>query len=356
MVRAGRVLVLIAAMVGLARSAIAENPPSDWTEHPVSYFAMEGSPGDDVDTTAVAIEEDCCPSCNSCQCRCWDHCCRPLWTVNAGAIFLTRSTPHRSPILEDSTTDTTLLNSNDFNFNWATGADVQVTRRVDRTCALDGLDVRYFGVQSWQANTSLDTAGPWQFPNSDSSLPAAEFDSVYRSQLYSVEANAHHNIDCTGLTWLAGARWLQLNDQLNIVATDSVATDYRTTTQNKLYGAQIGMIVRAVPDDSPITLRWTSKAGVYGSATRNYWSADSTFLSADGQGQLAFVGDVNVTAAVALSDHVSLQGGYQLLWIEGVAVAGDQFAVMQESTTQDGINSAGGAFFQGATASINVRW
>ncbi len=356
MVRVVHVLTLMVAAAALAHRADALPPPSDWSEYPVSYFTMEGSPGDDVDTLAMAIEEECCPSCYASQCRCWDHCCRPLWSVNAGAVFLLRATPHRSPIVEDSASGTTLLNSNFFNFNVAAGADVQVVRRIDRTCALDALEVRYFGVQSWQASTVFDTGAAWQFPNSAGDSPAAEFDSVYRSQLYSVEANAHHNIPSSGLTWLAGARWLQLNDQLNNVATNGGVTDYRTTTQNNLYGAQIGLIVRALTDDAPFSLSWTSKAGVYGSATRNYWSADSAFLSGDSQGQLAFVGDVNVNAAVALSDHISLQGGYQLLWIEGVAIAGDQFAVMQESTTQNGINSAGGAFFHGATAGINVRW
>ncbi len=68
------------------------------------------------------------------------------------------------------------------------------------------------------------------------------------------------------------------------------------------------------------------------------------------------MGDVNVLGVWRLTDHISLQGGYQLLWVEDIAVAGDQFAVMQQDTTHTGIKTTGGAFFNGALASVNIHW
>jgi hypothetical protein len=354
--------MIVAAASLLVATANGEDPPSDWTEYPVTYFQL--SPPQPEQAYAALVEEatcdascdTCCEGCGRCDCCCWNHCCRPLWSVRAGAIFLTRSSPNSSPIVRDGTDTVTLLNSRSFGFDWVSGPDIELTRRVDRTYALDGINVRYFGVASLAADNSIDTVGTWRFPNSAGTESAAVIDSLYRSQLYSFELNAAHNIDCTGLTWLAGFRWVQLNDQLHNAATASGTVNYNTTTQNNLYGAQIGLIVNSPPDAGPFSLRWTSKAGVYGNAARNYWTADSVFLSGDSQGQLAFVGDVNVIGTLEISEHVSLQGGYQLLWVEDVAVAGDQFAVMQQDTTQTGIKTTGGAFFHGALASVNIHW
>jgi hypothetical protein len=64
---------------------------------------------------------------------------------------------------------------------------------------------------------------------------------------------------------------------------------------------------------------------------------------------------MNVTAGCRINRHVSLYGGYQLLWLQEVAVAGDQFAVM-DPTTQTGLSTIGGVFFNGATAGVSVMW
>ena len=69
----------------------------------------------------------------------------------------------------------------------------------------------------------------------------------------------------------------------------------------------------------------------------------------------AFAGDVNLTAAYQLTKHVALHGGYQMLWIQGVAVAGDQ-PVAIDFTDHSGMASNGGVFYHGAMASINVTW
>lgn len=348
--------MLLGLLVLRSGMAAAEDPSTLWNESAPTYFSSPERESVEAlwDDAPVACDE-CCPCCNCTPCCCWDYCCRPLWSINAGAIFLTRSAPHHSPIIRDGGNATTLLNASALDFDWATGPDVQVTRRVDGTCAIDALSVRYFGVQSLVATASVDTGGPWQFPNSTAPLPSGVLDSVYRSQLYSTELNAHHHIACSGLTLLAGFRWVQLNDQLSIV-NSSTAVQYDATTQNNLYGAQFGLIVDTLADGGPFSIRWTSKAGVYGNAARNYWTADAARLSSDSQGQLAFVGDVNVLGVWRLSDHISLEGGYQLLWVEQVALASDQFAVMQQATTQTGINTGGGAFFHGALASVNVHW
>jgi hypothetical protein len=284
----------------------------------------------------------------------WNFDPRPLWEVYAGAVVLTRAAPHRSRVIEDAATGNTLLNANSYDFNWSAGADIFALRRVDGD-HIDAYDVRYFGLQSLAAPSSVTTAGAWRLPNDADTSAAATIDTVFRSQLYSAEFNGRH-YSTPALAFLAGMRWLQLNDQIIGNADAGTITEFRESTQNNLYGAQVGFVWSRPPEANPFSLVWTSKVGIFGNAARNHLNANCGCLSNDSQGQLAFVGDVNLVGKYALGDHISLQGGYQLLWIGGVAVASDQFVVMQPSTTHDGINSRGGVFFHGAMASLNVNW
>jgi hypothetical protein len=349
-------LIVSATAITLVTGTVsAQQAASRWSNQPASYLAASEDMHDDAAQASILDEccgGDCCPG------GCWDECCEPLWTVNAGTVILTRSAPQSSPILFNSFPRTTLLDANAFRFNWAAGADIGIIRRVENSDAIDALDFRYFGVQSWQADASVVASSFWRFPNSVGSILPARIDSSYESQLYSFELNARRNSSYSWLTWLAGFRWLQLNDQLNLRETSasSQVFNYLTTTRNNLYGAQLGAITRILDDGGPLTISCASKAGIYGNAAANHWNVGSVFLSADQRNQVAFVGDINALALYKISDHISLQGGYQLLWIQGVAVAGDQLAVMHQSTTKDGINSAGGAFFHGATAGLSFTW
>ena len=168
--------------------------------------------------------------------------------------------------------------------------------------------------------------------------------------------NARRNSSYSWLTWLVGFRWLQLNDQLNNAASFSQVFNYHTTTRNNLYGAQVGAITRILDNGGPFTISCASKAGIYGNAAANHWNVNSVFLSADQRSQVAFVGDINALGVYKISDHIALQGGYQLLWVQGVAVAGDQFTVMRQNNTRTGIDSTGGAFFHGATTGLSFTW
>lgn len=349
-----RVIQLAASVIAitlLPTPVFAQQAANDWFNQPASYANVsEQVPDEEVHASTV---DDCCGGGQS-----WEECCEPLWTVSAGAVILTRGAPQSSPIARNFQNTSTLLDANEFKFNWAAGADISAVRRVVNVDAVDAIDVRYFGVQSWQASSSMDTNGFWRFPNGVGLFHPSHLDSVWRSQFYSAELNVRRNSSYSWLTSVAGFRWLQLNDQLNIMQrlADSSRHDFDTTTRNNLYGVQVGAITRILDGGGPLAISCASKAGIYGNAAANHWNVNSTLLSADQQDQFAFVGDVNALANYRISDHIAFQGGYQLLWIEGVAVAGDQFAAMHQQTTHDGINSTGGAFFHGATAGLTLTW
>ncbi len=246
MMRLVRIWVTAPVLVLLVATAAAIEPASDLKQFQDTYFQL--SPPEPEQVSAAFVDDSCCENncanccegCGCCDCCCWDHCCRPLWSVRAGAIFLTRSSPNSSPIVRDGTDSVTLLNSRSYGFDWVAGPDIELTRRVDSTYALDGINARYFGVANLAADKSVNTVGTWRFPNSTGTEPAAVINSLYRSQLYSFELNATHNIDCTGLTFLAGFRWVQVNDQLHNAAIGTTTVNYNATTQNNMYGRRSG--------------------------------------------------------------------------------------------------------------------
>jgi hypothetical protein len=317
--------------------------------------------------TCEANEASCSGGCDLCGTEsCRDDYCRPLWSVSAGEIILHRSTPQPSTIVETyhTTPTSTLLDASDFTFGWSTGTDIGVTRRVDKIDAIDAIDFRYFGVQDWQADTSIVTGGFWRFPNTNSGhYLDSQLDTSYQSQLHSAELNVLRDSSWNRVTWIAGARWIGLDERMDMTVRylpSGSPAHFYFPTHNSLFGGQIGAAIKLWENGGPLYINCTSKAGLYGNAAANRFEiVDSTgryrLLSSDQQNQLAFVGDIGLTAVYQLADHIALQGGYQLLWIQGVAIAGDQ-AVVADSVAHGGIASNGGVFYHGATANVTFTW
>ncbi len=308
---------------------------------------------------------------NESGCSGWDGpinaCYQPLWTVNAGTVILHRETPNPSPIIRNVITHAAILDANDFKFDWAAGPDIGVTRRIVNFDAIDAVDFRYFGVQNFEAATSLDTGTFWRFAYpGHGALQRSQIDTEYESQFHSAELNVLRDSSCDWLTWLAGFRWVGLDEEMNFTARFGTPGNfgnpfyYTYATRNDLYGGQIGAVVTLWDRCGPFRANCLTRAGLYGNTASNqYDEVDSlgqyVLLSTDQSTTTAFVGDVNLTAAYQLTEHIALQGGYQLLWIQGVAVAGDQ-PVTIDLANHNGMANNGGVFYHGAMASIIVTW
>jgi hypothetical protein len=144
------------------------------------------------------------------------------------------------------------------------------------------------------------------------------------------------------------------------VLPDGPPSHFYFPTSNSLFGGQIGAAIRLWENGGPLHINCTPKAGLYDNAAANRCEiVDSTgryrLLSSDQRNQVAFMGDIGLTAVYQLTHHIALQGGYQLLWIQGAAMAGDQ-PMAADSTTHNGISSNGGVFYHGAMANVAFTW
>ena len=184
----------------------------------------------------------------------------------------------------------------------------------------------------------------------------------YRSELHSIEVNGKRSLN-EHFTFISGFRYLDLNEQslsfrqdvgpnLNLAA-------YSIGAQNRLSGAQIGLDTKLLRC-ARFELGSLVKAGAYSNDAANSalitQNIGSSYASSAAANHAAFVGELGLTGTYQVSDCVLFRAGYQLMWIDGVALASDQVAVSDPLHGAATVNPHGTVFYHGASAGLEMRW
>jgi hypothetical protein len=163
---------------------------------------------------------------------------------------------------------------------------------------------------------------------------------------------------------LAGVRYLNLDDRIlvsQLTTTGGIDATQRLDGFNDLLGFQIGGDAVLV-QRGRFSLDTTLKAGIYGDNARNFFAYDSTALAmhktnGDSARNAAFCGEIGITATYGLTKRLSFRGGYQLLWLDGVALASQQPILnpppLLGAATSVGTN--GDVFYNGAFIGLEYR-
>lgn len=316
----------------------------------------EGKQPDDGQVEYSQGAASCSESVNIDWQECCSECC-PLWSVKAGTVILTRELPRATPLLQNTVNSATLLNANAFDFNWAAGLDMTLTREFGNG---DGIDVRYFGVDGFSAQQTITTSPIWNFPTNPPlfGLGVANVDAIYASRLYSTEVNWRREAN-EWLTVLAGFRWIEFHERLAFNAdfggNQALISE---NTANHLYGGQIGLDGR-IWHYNRLTVDAYTKAGIYFNSADQDFSVTQAIGPAFGAGQrmdtAAFAGELGANGNYWITDRLALRAGYQMLWLQSVAVASDQIANV-DVLNATGISVGGSVFYHGATAGIEYLW
>jgi hypothetical protein len=319
-------------------------------------LAPTGSASYDIEagTAAPGSNRDGCdPLPGALDCDCW----QPKWTVDLGAVFLHHGSPDPLQIIHPIGSSATLSDASDFHFDtFAAGPDITLARTFQCGCSFE---VRYFGALEWTANQNYGAAGNFQL-GSISNFGATGLTAQYLSQLENIEANWLCPIG-DRFTFLAGFRNIRLHDELSYnVVFPAFGVKYDWDEENMLYGGQLGGLLNLWRLDGPFSLNCGFEAGVYNNSASNSFNLLPTTGGSFPGGalgrQTAFVGEIDVTAVYQLTRHIALQGGYRMLWADGLALATDQAAVATANGTQNGLTTTGNVFYNGATADIEFRW
>ena len=305
----------------------------------------------------------------------------PLWTDYAlsDALFWGRDNQAAGiPLVVNGSSGAPLISAGDPQFPVAAGVRAFYGQRNPCQC---GWEIGYFGVYGMSA-TSVATMTPppfLQMPQPIGADLTADGESAtvkYNSTINSAEANvfstSHGWRDFSEswltLDWLAGFRYVGVEEQATITAdccvVDGTKTvvPYTVRTRNNMFGGQIGSRARWTWD------RWAfegwAKAGLLGNAEKQIQDPLYAFSgppplrgarSAAGT-DVGFIGDINLSVIYRLTPVWGIRAGYNLVWIEGLALAPNQFDFANTSVAGTGLNSGDGIFLSGANLGLEARW
>jgi hypothetical protein len=288
------------------------------------------------------------------------------WNIYGGTVFLHRSAPAPGPLVTTFFLpgSPTILDASQVNIGWMFGFEAGAAYNfTDRW----GIDIRYLQVQPWNA-----TFGPVTVPTSNVAnqgiLSFAPFPNAvsaqYQSTLRSGEINGRYTPG-GWLTALAGFRYVNLDDIVLLTQTGvgvPATAKNLDLTSNHMFGGQIGLEALLI-NSGRFTVDAYAKAGIYGTYVRTFdvFAVDlggvpapgTPFVRSASRGQVSFLGDGGLNATYRINSWAALEGGYQLMWLTGAALAADQFrAGPGPFTAPLAVNTTGFAFFQGFTLAL----
>lgn len=275
----------------------------------------------------LATAEELTPTCTTCAVSTSSTGCDPAWTARAKLLYLHRESPDATPLISANNSNVTLFDASQFHFDLSPGTDISISRRVDSS----DLEIRYFGFYEASAhqNFTLNVASEFSGQPLTVFIPQTSFNTEYTTDINSVEVSPGI-YTARGFRFQAGLRWLNLTENLRstiIEPVPRVVTNSRASAGNNLYGVQVGAD-GALLERGAFRLNGFGKAGIY------YNDAEGTSTSLDTRGlginaratdhSAAFVGELGLELEYAISRRLSLTFGGQIMWLTGVAVAGDQ--------------------------------
>jgi hypothetical protein len=278
----------------------------------------------------------------------------PEFYISGGYATLRRSRPDGAgAIVAANPGGAPFLTGDQYNFKWNPGIDITAGIRFWHT---DAIEVRFLSIKS-SADVSMVTPG--NFIGAGFTGPGGtRFDTVYTSNLKSVEVNLRHEF-FDHFTVIAGLRNINIYDDLDIRLNTNVARgDYKY--ENKLFGAQIGLDVALLPKSFPFQVNVFGKIGKYNleSAGGIYeFQGVNPIGGFDGSANTTTtVKEAGVSAAFRVTNNISIFGGYQMLWIDKVALASNAASVslLNPSLLRDVENARGNLRYQGAKAGLTV--
>jgi hypothetical protein len=273
------------------------------------------------------------------------------WDVVVESLFLWRNNHTPSWVAGD--------------FDVGVGPHIIATRKDEDESAWEAEYFGVFGMDAHADQSNASSAGG--IPNSATFSSQVHAHYRYESSLANLEFNVVRKRE--SLYLLAGFRYLLLDEEYRTHGDISSGLDpipsnpssgqlnpinvpfemVRTTFTsidpaiNNLIGGQVGLRWRR--DNDLWFYEATGKAGVFGNVYRI--GRDIT------KGQVAFVSDLNFSAGLHLTDVWSVRAGYNLLWIDGVALAPHQgfgFPFVRS------INPDNSIFLQGANIGLEAAW
>jgi hypothetical protein len=266
---------------------------------------------------------------------------------------------------------TTFLNTTDAGWGMEPGVRLSLLHRVDER---DVWELVYFGLQSWSggrtiypnptgANPTLATSGYTQIDKFiggfDTSLGFGQ-----TARLENVEVNLRDTAETESDSFgtFFGIRYMQWDETFNLTGVDTFYADTEqidTEAHNYMVGPQIGAALQRGWDR--LQFRAVAKIGLLANFAEERRSnlASTINPASPGAAQFASFDQANASFSATMvwdfsflgtyqwTPHLAIHGGYQLLFLSGMALGPDQVANFDQTAN---------LFLHGPTAGVEYRW
>lgn len=276
----------------------------------------------------------------------------PRWTIELGAITLHPVRPPSRTLATDFLNPANTLDARDAAESWGYGPRIDAIGRYDSEWSIELL---YYGIGDWSKFASVSGLGfnvPILSPNPEFIPP--DVSATARMDIYNAEFNVRRKLT-ENITGLMGFRFLEVLDELSLVGSvpELLSASMTTKVNNALYGFQVGADARLFRGLGPLYLDVLVKGGVYDNFVTRTSVQSGIFGNSTATANLdhvAFVGEVAFLPTWDIFPHCSVYGGYEALFVQGVAVSG------QEIGSTGPIHASRTTFYQGAVAGLTVYW
>ena len=304
--------------------------------------------------------------------------CAPRWyDINIGTSFMSRDGVGRGVgLASDGIAGPIVLGTDDLAF------DEEGSLLFDAAIQLQGgnvLEFGYHGLGNWATSKSVESNGNlYSVLSNFGTAPFGGFGETdaanlhrmaYSTSFDSVELSLRRrwtgpNCRYQG-SFLMGARYIYLlEDFLYHTSSNNGSMDFAASTVNSMPGLQVGgdLWIAVAPG---LSVGIDGKFGVLynGTEARNVYTATSIpapgLVTDDDDGRAAFMLDAKLLATWKLNENLTFRAGYQWLYLDGVALAAEQFnpnppfIAPQPPLT---VYNSGDVLYQGFTASFEWMW
>lgn len=304
---------------------------------------------------------------------CGDAC--PRWVVQIDALMLWPANIPSRPVMNayDPVTDVVgpvALDANQAQPPMSAGPRVGLIYNFNQCHAIEG---NYFQVRPFAGQATSRPGFVVENNLAGNTFPFdtdTVFDSAAiftRASIQSAEINWRKRECWCPITWLAGFRWVEWDQQLHIDQQASGSTPFsslfRTDTINNLYGGQLGMDL-GLWTGSRFNVNGIGKAGAFlnhAAQASKYQDSLGSFeaVQAEADG-IAFFGELGVNGSLQLTPWLAWRMGYSLFWLSGVAVPANQLGVtnlnLNNPPPTAQISTDGSVLLHGVTTGLEARW
>ena len=294
----------------------------------------------------------------------WSH-----WTIQFDALLWRRSTPSGMALARRATAP--VPDAANFTFDHEGGPRLSIVRR-----GISGwdLELNYMGIESWHSPLVMPEDSDPRIPGDDPDglfaqqvgLFVGGLSIDYRTTLHSEELNFRRALN-PNWTGLVGFRALQLHERYD--TTDIFGFPFYTiSTDNRLYGFQVGGEGRLLATER-FGLMTVFKAGLFENNSEQLTTDFSGIIAGlnsptdlmASDNQASFVGELGLWGVIRLSETIFIRAGYNIMWIDDVALAVKQIPENEYVTfglgrPLQGISNDGHLVIHGASLGVELSW